>query len=220
LEDEEDTGIIDINNYKFENDPPDSAQTVVIFEDFLDLKKEEVKADSSIKLPPSIRSYGLNFAKDYSVTQLTNNFNNDFYQSAIYGADAANPGTSSLAKVGVSDLFEDKRITGGIRFSLSLDNREYGISYDNLTNRMDKRITFQRQFIQGVREISPGFLAAVKIHTHVLKHRWKWPFSEVSSIRFSLMGRHENEVVLANRISWGIYKGRSNSYFRSNGIRF
>ena len=39
-----------------------------------------------------------------------------------------------MFKVGVTDLLEDYRITGGISFPLSLNGSEYMLSFENLRN--------------------------------------------------------------------------------------
>ncbi|MFT5566028.1 MAG: hypothetical protein ACI81Y_000968 [Glaciecola sp.] len=197
---EETGGIIDINNYQFENDQAiDTTSKVVVFEDFLDMETQVQKDDVVSKKPLSIRSYRVNFAKDYSVTQLTNSFSNKFYQSAIYGSDNLNPGLSPLVKVGLSDLFEDYRIVGGVRFANA--NNDYGITYDNLLKRMDKQLTFQRQAIKGTIDLDPRpdveNLFFVKLKTHILNYRLKYPFNEVMSLRMSFLGRQESMVFLA-----------------------
>ena len=103
----------------------------------------EAESTDEFVLPKS-RNYRLNFATDYVLTQVDNSFTNTFYQRFTGPGNVA-PGLSGLMKLGASDLFEDKKIVGGIQLSGSLENNDYGISYHDLTGRVDKKITFQRR---------------------------------------------------------------------------
>ena len=138
---------------------------------------------------PDQRNYNLNFAIDGVVTQVDNSFSNQFYQP-FTGPGALNPGLSALTRMGVSDLFEDHKIVGGFRLALDLNNNDYLLAYENLKRRMDKRISFQRQAYQGLSDFG-----VVKVHTHNVRYQISWPFSELASLRGSVMYRNDRYVL-------------------------
>lgn len=138
---------------------------------------------------PQQRNYNVNFATDEVLTQLGNSYSDQFYQP-FSGPGNLNPGLSALTRMGVSDVFEDHKIVGGFRLSLDLNNNDYMVSYENLERRLDRRIMFHRQAFQTI----VGF-NVLKLHTHQLQYRVSWPFSELASLRASLMYRHDRFVL-------------------------
>ena len=42
-------------------------------------------------------------------------------------------------------LFEDIKLTGGVRLSPDFDANEYLLSFENLKKRLDKQVVFHRQ---------------------------------------------------------------------------
>ena len=185
-------GTIDVRNYVFSDertapqdaprsstDRPAPPTTVVS------------GADTTAAKPfryPDQRNYNVNFAIDGVVTQLDNTYSNQFYQPYI-GPGALNPGLSGLTRMGVSDLFEDHRIVGGFRLALDLNNNDYLVAYENLKERLDKRISFQRQAYQNLTDVG-----VEKVHTHNVRYQLSWPFSELASVRASIMYRNDRHV--------------------------
>ncbi len=184
---------IDIHNYQFEGEEKvDSIPKVVIYEDYLDLTREQNKKDTIIKKPLSIRSYVVNFAKDQNVSQISNTFLGDFYQ--IFG-DELSPGLSPLLKVGMTDIFEDYRVTGGARIALKLSSADFAVAYDNLLKRLDKRVTIVNQG----KDVLVGFESNEVFHANLgittVAYQVKWPFNEVLSVRGRIQGVNQRIVV-------------------------
>ena len=149
-------------------------------------------ADSTAAKPfvfPEQRNYNVNFATDQVLTQLGNAYSDQFYQP-FTGPEGLNPGLSGLISMGISDLFEDYKIVGGFRLALDLNNNDYRVSYTNLKRRLDKTISVQRQSYRGTSEFG-----VVKVHTHQAKYQVSWPFSELASLRTSLLYRHDRYVL-------------------------
>ncbi|MCB0793213.1 MAG: PD40 domain-containing protein [Flavobacteriales bacterium] len=138
---------------------------------------------------PEQRNYNVNFAIDEVLTQVDNSYNLQFYQP-FTGAANLNPGLSGFIQMGVSDLFEDHKIVGGFRLALNLNNNDYMLTYINLKRRMDKKITVMRQSLQGLSQ-----LGVLKVHTHTAAYQFSWPFSELASLRSTLMYRHDRYVL-------------------------
>jgi hypothetical protein len=138
---------------------------------------------------PEQRNYNVNFSTDEVLTQLDNRYDGRFYQLLTEDL-TMNPGLSGLTRMAVSDLMEDHKITGGFRLALNLNNNGYMVKYQNLRHRLDKEITVQRQAQQGT--LTFGL---AKLHTHTATFKFIYPFSELASLRFSLMYRHDRLVV-------------------------
>lgn len=185
-------GAIDVRNYVFMDERvPQAGQPPVQTNPQTKPVVVSNTADSAATKPftfPDQRNYNLNFAIDGVVTQLDNTFSNQFYQPYI-GPNALNPGLSGLTRMGVSDLFEDHKIVGGFRLALDLNNNDYLIVYENLKRRMDKRISFQRQAYQNLTDFG-----VEKVHTHNVRYQMSWPFSELASLRASVMYRNDRRV--------------------------
>lgn len=191
-----DSSEIDINNYTFENEQPKpekkiekNKQTSAHLYDSLSVKK-----DAEFQLAKQ-RNYNTNYSVDYVVSQLDNSFLNNSYQKFTGGGSPIylNPGLNAFFKVGMSDLFEDYRITGGMRFSFDFNNNEYFLSYEDRMKNLDKQIVVHRQTLLNVTDNS----MLVKIFTHDAKYILKYPFSEVASLRGTISYRNDRIVYLA-----------------------
>ncbi|MEZ4790662.1 MAG: hypothetical protein R2811_11665 [Flavobacteriales bacterium] len=188
-------GAIDVRNYVFSDEVgPATTQTGRPGGQPGLTQVQATQQDTAAAKPfayPDQRNYNVNFAIDGVVTQLDNSFSNQFYQPFI-GPGSLNPGLSGLTRMGISDLFEDHRIVGGFRLALDLNNNDYLIAYENLKRRLDKRISFQRQAYQNITDFG-----VEKVHTHNVRYQVSWPFSELASIRASVMYRNDRRVIQA-----------------------
>ena len=186
---------VNIHNYVFADEMPGEAPagrtepTPVVPETV-----EALPVDTTVVTEftfPEQRNYNVNFTLDEVVTQVDNSFSNQFYQP-FTGPEFLNPGLSALTRMGARDLFEDYRITGGFRLALGLNNNDYLLAFENVKGRLDKRISFQRQSYQGATTFN-----IFKVHTHNVQYQVSWPFSELASIRGSVMYRNDRYTMLA-----------------------
>jgi Tol biopolymer transport system component len=140
---------------------------------------------------PIQQNYYTNFKTDQVVSQLDNSFLGTSYQRFAGGGSPVylNPGLNVLFKIGLSDLFEDKRIVAGFRISGTLDN-EYLLSWENRIKRIDRQLVLHRQSFLKVN----GYAGVSKIQTHDARYSWKIPFNEVSATRVSIMYRNDRTV--------------------------
>jgi len=194
-----DTNFVDIDNYVFQSDFPKSKSRKEKKREkdkalLTESSQAEQKSDSvdSVLLPlPKIRNYETAFSSNYFVSQLDNTLLNQSYQLFTGGgAIYYNPGLNGFFKLGISDLLEDFRITGGFKIAGDLNSNEFFLSYENLKNRLDKEIVFYRQAL-----LLPEFGA--KLHSHELRFNGKWPFTDVSSIRASVAYRNDRLTILS-----------------------
>lgn len=192
---------IDINNYEFENTPKDVAENK-IKTDTASNKPDTTKKKVKNVKPELLMSRQQNYDVEYSIDQLVNQIDfsylNNTYQS-FSGVGAPifiNPGFNALFKVGVTDLLEDYRITGGVRFSVDIDNTEYLLSFENLRTRLDKQLLFHRQTLQNVQDN-----AIIKNTSNQVLYILKYPFSEVLGLKTTALVRNDRDVYLATDLS-------------------
>lgn len=201
VEEKKDSNEVDINNYKFQNEPQPAkeAKTVIsIGNDTAQAKfeRDQAKIESEFVLGKQ-RNYNTSFSQDYFISQLDNSFLNNSYQKFTGGGYYMNPGINAFFKIGLSDLFEDYRITGGMRFSGDFNSNEFFLSYEDRMKKIDKQIVVHRQGMLNVTANS----SLVKVHTHDVRYILKYPFNEVASLRGSLAYRNDRTVFLATDVN-------------------
>jgi len=133
-----DTMLIDINYYVFEKEK-EHPHHIVYGTDSLDFQTE----NDSLTWPEQ-KIYLTSFYPDQMVTQIDFGFLNDSYQAFVPGAYYFNPGFNIFTKIGINDLFEDYRLTGGFRFAGDFNSFEYLLSVEDLKNRWDKQYIYHR----------------------------------------------------------------------------
>ena len=140
---------------------------------------------------PIQQNYYTSFRTDQVVSQLDNSFLGTNYQRFAGGGTPVylNPGLNVLFKIGLSDLFEDKRIVAGFRISGTLDN-EYLLSWENRIKKVDRQLVLHRQSFLKV----SSYASIAKVQTHDARYSWKIPFSEVAATKISLMYRNDRIV--------------------------
>lgn len=175
----------DINNYDF--------GSITVKEGFTEIKAP-LPGQEPEEEPPKRLNYNVEYFLNEITTQIDFSFLNATYQP-FTGGDSPiflNPGFNALFKVGLTDLLEDYRITGGVRLNLNLINNEYLLSFANLKKRLDKEIVFHRQAIENYYGLN-----IVRVYSHELYYILKWPFNPVMSVRGTFMYRNDMAVNLS-----------------------
>ena len=180
--------IIDSNDYFFVSDfTPKSYKTEGVK---LSFQHEEIKASKLYKVAAP-RFYDVTFFPDHFVTQLDNSVINSYYQPiSAGGQNLFNPGLGGMVKLGLVDLMEDYRLTGGFRIPLDFSGMDYFITYQTLKKRLDQSITFYRQ----VRNGADANNNAIKNTSHEIRYVIKYPFSPISSLRLNVFGRQDKDI--------------------------
>jgi hypothetical protein len=153
-----------------------------------------------------VRPYFVRFSVDKTITQIDNNILMTRYQPFDpYVPQFNNAPVSFMFKFGISDLLENHKVYGGLRLPfVGIDNSsEYFITYENLTKRLDKKVSFYRRSV-GSRAYDrlpftsitlPGnYYVDYSIKTNYLELELKYPINVLNSIRFGLAFR--NDVVV------------------------
>ncbi len=187
-----DSNEIDINNYTFENEQPKVVNGVVQPVVMVDTSTKAIANVTSDFMLSKQRNYNINYSVDYIVSQIDNSFLNSSYQKFAGGGSPIylNPGINAFFKVGVSDLFEDYRIVGGVRFSGDLNSNEFFLSRENRIKNIDKQVVLHRQ---SLLDIADNY-SIVKVYTHEVKYILKYPFNEVMGLRGSVNYRNDKIV--------------------------
>jgi hypothetical protein len=193
---------VDINDYSFDDAPPKitppSQQPVIITQPkvqqpsvIASVTKDTAKHDSAKKRVVERQDYHVSFAPSGVLTQLNNSYLNASYLPYIPGSGSIypSPGLDLMLQVNLTDLFEDYKIGGGVRIS-GVTNNEYDLTYEDLSNRMDKEIILHRE--ADLDADASGY--PIKIYTHEATYVLKWPFSEVARVQGSLGVRDDKTV--------------------------
>ena len=119
-------------------------------------------------------------------------FLNTSYQQFTGGTNPIylNAGLNALIMVGINDLFENHRITGGFRISFDLDNTEFMFSYENLSRRVDQQIVLYRQSLKSTIQ---DYL--YKQYSNSVFYITKYPFNKFNALRLTLTGRYDKNVM-------------------------
>ena len=202
-----DSSKIDINNYLFQSEFDDvtagKTQTDSVKQNgqssglLSGLLASESNADTLPFRLPKQRAYETSFSTQYFVSQLSNSALNESYQAFTGRPTFFDPGINGFIKIGLSDLFDDYRLTGGFKPSFNLNSNEYIAYYENYKKRLDYKITFYR----GARELNGDTTGTrnlfAKLHTHEAKIKLIWPFNDLSSIRVTYGYRNDRQVILS-----------------------
>lgn len=182
-----DTGgtIINVHDYIFDNEKDKVQRHTIVIDDKKN-QKDTIVEEFKI---PNQRNYNMSFFNDNSSIKLSNSFVNGEYQ-IFTGGPYISPGIGAVFKLSTLDLFEDRRIYGGIR--LSGTTKEYFMTYQNFEKRWDKEYTYSRTTY----DLTNG-IDVVGISANTINYSLKYPFSEVWSWRGTLTGRNDNGVFKA-----------------------
>ena len=177
---QKDSGNVNIYNYRFTTNTNKNPK-----------KNNSVKTDSVEKFVlPHQQNYDVEYGIEKLVSQLDFSFLNTTYQPYNRSVVTfSNAGNNALFQMSVSDLLEDKRISGVVRSSFSLDNNEYFISYEDLARRLDRQLVFHRMTYDAADENS-----YIKHHLHDANYIFKWPFSPVLALKGTLIFKYDNQV--------------------------
>jgi len=177
---------IDINHYIFEKEKQNYYEQLWR-KDYMDIDLDTGELDL-----PAIRIYETSFYNNYLVSQIDFSFLNNSYQVYSSGAPYYNPGINGLMRFGIIDLFEDYRVTGGIRLSGNFDSNEYLVSVENLKGKFDKQLIFHRLAFYSSNDTS-----LFKTHTHNLYLSYAKPITPAFSLKGTVSYRYDRHVQLA-----------------------
>jgi hypothetical protein len=159
-------------------------------------------------------NYNVEYSIDQVVSQIDFNYLNWSYQPFTGSKNPIfiNPGFNALFMVGVTDLMEDYRITGGLRLDFNLVDNEYLFSYMNMRRRLDHQIIFHRQTVEDI-----GYYSYIRHRINELYYIATYPLSPVLNIKGTASVKYDKAVFLSTDqvnlkqpnvdLYWGSIKG-------------
>lgn len=188
----ENKSTISTDNYKFESEKPKKKKDeneLVFMNPNSSTDTKTTYFNDEFKLP-NRKLYNTNFTLDELTTKLDNNLLNNTYQ--VFNPNQPvfnNPNINVFTIVQMKDLMEDYRLMGGVNLSFNLQDNDYVIVFEDLSQRFDKKYMFIRQ------AYTAGDFSPVKTRIHEFKYRLKYPFNEISSLGLTLNLRNDNTII-------------------------
>ena len=173
---------VDINNFMFDKE---KRQLYAMLRPDTTVVPEE-------NLLPRARYYETYFYTNYLVNQIDFTFLNNSYQMFTGGAPYYNPGLNMFFKLGTNDLFDDYKITGGIRLAADFESNEYLLNIENLKGRKDKELIFHRQVFKNITSSDEY----IKTQTHEAMYIERYPFNQVLAFKTTATLRHDRNIYL------------------------
>jgi len=138
------------------------------------------------------RYYNVQFSVNKMITQADFSFINASYQQFTGGSSPIylNTGINALVMVGINDLFENHRISGGFRVSLDLSGTEVMLSYENLKRRLDHQVVLYRQ---AIKQNTGNDI--IKQQSNSVFYIMKYPFNRYNTMHFTFTGRYDNFIL-------------------------
>ncbi len=183
---------VNIYQYVFE------VEKMNFYQNEFHLSDYQVTNDSIEAERKKIRIYETAFYPNYLVSQVDFSFLETSYQAYTGGAVYYNPGFNLLFKIGTSDLFEDYKIIGGVRFGLDFNSNEYLLSFENLKHRLDRQIIFHRQAYQSEAVDENNTYYPMKTHTHELLYALRYPLTQTFALKGTVSFRDDRNVFLSD----------------------
>ncbi|MDI9364040.1 MAG: hypothetical protein QM541_03745 [Flavobacterium sp.] len=174
----------------FVDEPQDSATEALVKLTKLAPKKE------SYLTKTKLFNYSKHFSSDYVLAGVTNNILVNRYQQygGGYGPIKLNNGTdlNFSFRAGTSDLMEDYKIIGGVRFGTNLRDKDVYFTFQNYKRRLDWGLTYYRSY-QSDFYYAGGYPNA--LITNLYQANIAYPLNEVKSIRATLGYRVDRGLI-------------------------
>ncbi len=163
----------------------------------------QLKFKTNSTLTPSLkinapRFYDITFFADNIVTQIDNSIINTYYQPTGHAASQLfNQGLNGMFKFGMIDLFEDYRITGGVRVAFDLQGFDYFASFENLKQKIDQKWLFYRQ----TRSAGSAENLSYKNFTHEIRYVISIPFNPTQCLKLNTFYRQDREITKSSNLN-------------------
>ena len=155
-------------------------------------------------------NYKMKYSADYVLAGITNNILVNRYQpyGGGQGPIQLNNGSDFnwSFRAGVSDLFEDIKFVGGVRFGSDLNDKDVFFSLHNFRKRLDWGVTYYRSKVSNYYGFFTGNLANYNsaLITNLYQLNFSYPFDEARSLRLTLGLRQDKGVVRAFNNGTGV----------------
>ncbi|MDQ6763626.1 MAG: hypothetical protein M3015_13480 [Bacteroidota bacterium] len=179
----------DVFQNEFKNEKPDSAKN------YPGVNQDESTVLSDAKLYPY---KPLKFSTDYIVAGFNNNVLGTRYQLYEGGSGpislTSNNALNGMLRMGVADIMEDIKISGGVRISSNLKDKDWLFQFTNLRKRIDWGLTYYRNVQQvSFSDGTTGYPG--KLFSNLYQGTISYPFDITKSVRISAGVRKDKLVV-------------------------
>ncbi|MBK8951217.1 MAG: hypothetical protein IPM85_01530 [Chitinophagaceae bacterium] len=188
----------DFFNSEFKNEKKETNQ---------DSQKDTEEKETVLSKAKVFEYRPIKFFTDYAVTGFNNNVLVTRFQPYAGGSGpiylSNNDPFNGMIRMGISDLFEDWKIAGGIRLSPDLNNNEYVITGQYLKRRFDYGFTYYRnvtKYSQPITDPSgiPLTELSSKVYSNLYQATVAYPFDKIRSLRLNVGLRSDKEVLHGN----------------------
>ncbi len=165
---------------------------------------EELPAEPVLKKAKLYEYRPPKFFNDYVVAGLNNTtFSVNKYQPYAGGVGPIDPSNGNdlngIIRMGTADLFEDYKVSGGIRIAPNLRDNDILFEFTNLKHRFDWGFTYYRSSYENTIDTSKSFLgngtmALVKQHSSYYLARLGYAFDKVKRLSLTVGPRFERDV--------------------------
>lgn len=183
----------DIFQNEFKDEKRDTASTGKYF-------NGEVPAEPSVLSTIKLYRYKPpKFATDYIVAGFNNDVLGTKYQPYQGGQGpinlVSNNGLDGTVRMGIADIMEDVKISGGYRLSTNLKDNDWLLQFNNLRRRLDWGLTYYRNVQSGtfLTDSISGYPG--KIFSNLYQASLNYPFDVTRSIRVKAGIRKDRQVV-------------------------
>ncbi len=184
---------------EFEKEKKDSSQLGKVFE------STDINAETPLSKAKLYEYRPPKFFNDYVVAGLNNTtFSTNRYQPYAGGAGPINPSNGNnlngLIRLGTVDLFEDYKISGGIRVAPNLRDNDVLFEFSNLRKRIDWGFTYYRSSMTGIaRDEANNLEILAKQFSNYYLGRLKFAFDRVKSLRFTIGPRFDKTLLIPDK---------------------
>ncbi|HEY0041920.1 MAG TPA: hypothetical protein VGB71_14710, partial [Flavisolibacter sp.] len=179
----------DFFNSEFGNERRDSSQLGRI------VPGNEVGEESVLSKARLYEYRPRKYFNDYVVAGLNNTvFGLSRYQAYAGGAGPIDPANGNdlngMIRMGTVDLFEDIKISGGIRFAPNLKDNDILFEYNNLKKRLD----WGASYFRSTQNLSAGGFQVAKIISNYYLARLRYPLDRTRSVRITVGPRFDRLI--------------------------
>lgn len=138
------------------------------------------------------RLYTTDLSIDYVVSQVGNTiYENNMPSFVISSLNSLNQNMGLVIKGGLSDVFEDHKLSGGMLINSNFSNNQFYLMYEYLRRRWDQRYIFLQQ--RSRRQIG-----ADSYRTNTIEGiaSFSYPLNRYQSVRLAGIFRHDNDALL------------------------
>jgi hypothetical protein len=148
----------------------------------------------SVLAKSKLFDYRLKFSSDYVLAGFTNNILVNRYQPYAGGSGPVQLNNGNdfnfTFRVGASDLMEDYRFVGGVRFGTDLSDKDVFFTFQNYRKRFDWGVTYYRSNVSNFFNTNFNTM----LYTNLYQVNVSYPFNEVKSLRATVGLRTDRGV--------------------------